>query len=155
MRKGNLDQAVVSYRRAVQDDPDNARYKIALERAMQGASRLHLERARQFEAQDQLEAAVSEYRLANEYDPSNRGIAQKVASIDKTLRDREEAARPKPPGQQLRERARAASAEPVLIGVNTRFPLRFNNTSFKDALNFIAAQVGINVTFDREVVDRR
>ena len=154
MRKGNLDQAVVSYRRAVQDDPDNPRYKIALERAMQGASRLHLERARQFEAQDQLEAAVSEYRLASEYDPSNRGVAQKVASIEKTLRDREEAARPKPPGQQLRERARAASAEPVLIGVNTRFPLRFNNTSFKDALNFIAAQVGINVTFDREVVDR-
>ncbi len=154
MRMGNLDQAVVSYRRAVQDDPDNPRYKIALERAMQGASRLHLERARQFEAQDQLEAAVSEYRLANEYDPSNRGIAQKVASIEKTLRDREEAARPKPPGQQLRERARAASAEPLLIGVNTRFPLRFNNTSFKDALNFIAAQVGINVTFDREVVDR-
>jgi general secretion pathway protein D len=154
MRKGNLDQAVVAYRRAAQDDPDNARYKIALERAMQAASRLHLERARQFEAQDQLEAAVSEYRLANEYDPSNRGIAQKVASIEKTLRDREEAARPKPPGQQLRERARAASAEPVLIGVNTRFPLRFNNTSFKDALNFIAAQVGINVTFDREVVDR-
>jgi general secretion pathway protein D len=154
MRKGNLDQAVVSYRKAVQDDPDNPRYKIALERAMQGASRLHLERARQFEMQDQLEAAVSEYRLASEYDPSNRGVAQKVASIEKTLRDRDEAARPKPPGQQLRERARAASAEPVLIGVNTRFPLRFNNTSFKDALNFIAAQVGINVTFDREVVDR-
>ena len=154
MRKGNLDQAVVAYRRAVQDDPDNPRYKIALERAMQAASRLHLERARQFETQDQLEAALGEYKAANEYDPSNRGIAAKVASIEKILRDREEAARPKPAGQQLRERARAASAEPTLIGVNTRFPLRFNNTSFKDALNFIAAQVGINVTFDREVVDR-
>jgi general secretion pathway protein D len=154
MRKGNLDQAVVAYRRAVQDDPDNPRYKIALERAMQAASRFHLERARQFEAQDQLEAALGEYKAANEYDPSNRGIAAKVASIEKTLRDRQEAARPKPAGQQLRERARAASAEPILIGVNTRFPLRFNNTSFKDALNFIAAQVGINVTFDREVVDR-
>jgi general secretion pathway protein D len=154
MRKGDLDQAVVAYRRAAQSDPDNPRYKIALERAMLAASRLHLERARQFEMQDQLEAAVSEYRLASEYDPSNRGVALKVASLEKTLRDRDEAARPKPPGQQLRERARAASAEPILIGVNTRFPLRFNNTSFKDALNFIALQVGINVTFDRDVVDR-
>src|SRR5436309_2691440 len=55
MRRGDLDQAVALYRRAVQDDPDNARYKISLERAMQAASRFHLDRAREFEQQDQLE----------------------------------------------------------------------------------------------------
>jgi general secretion pathway protein D len=51
---GDLDEAVAAYRRAVQADPDNANYKIALERAMLASSRAHLERAREFEKQDQL-----------------------------------------------------------------------------------------------------
>ena len=153
MRMGNLDQAVLAYRKAAQTDPDNPRYKIALERAMQAASRLHQDRARAFEQQDQLEAALGEYKLASEYDPTNRGLATKVAAVDKTLRDRAEAARPRPAGQQLRERARAAAAEPVL-SPTARFPLTTNNTSLRDTLNFIANLTGINVTYDRDVMDR-
>ncbi len=72
LRAGNLDDAVVLYRRAVQGDPDNPNYKIALERAMVAASRAHLDKAREFEQNDQLEAALGEYRQAAEYDPSNR-----------------------------------------------------------------------------------
>ena len=75
MRAGDLDQAVAFYRTAVQASPDNPNYKIALERAMQAASRVHFEKAREFEAQDQLEAARGEYRLAAEYDPTNRTAA--------------------------------------------------------------------------------
>src|SRR4051812_34196055 len=153
MKAGDLDQAVVAFRSASQSDPDNARYKIALERAMQAASRFHLDRAHQFEQQDQLEAALGEYKLASEYDPTNRGVAGKVASVEKTLRDRIEAERPRPAGQQLRERARAAAAEPVL-SPTARFPLRVNNTSLRETLNFIANLTGINVTYDREVQDR-
>jgi general secretion pathway protein D len=152
-KAGDLDQAVAAYRRAVQADPDNPRYKIALERAMQAASRLHQDRARMFEQQDQLEAALGEYKLASEYDPTNRGLAIKVASLDKTLRDRAEAARPRPAGQELRERARAAAAIPVL-SPTVRFPLRVNNTGLRDTLNFIANLTGINVTYDRDVMDR-
>ena len=75
MKAGNLDQAVEHYRTAAQADPDNANYKIALERALLAASRAHFDRAREFEAQDQLEAARGEYRLASEYDPTNRQAA--------------------------------------------------------------------------------
>ena len=39
MRAGNLDEAVAAYRKAVQAAPDNTNYKIALQRAMQAASR--------------------------------------------------------------------------------------------------------------------
>ena len=42
MRAGNLDEAVAAYRKAVQAAPDNATYKIGLQRAMQTASRAHL-----------------------------------------------------------------------------------------------------------------
>jgi general secretion pathway protein D len=155
MKKGDLDQAVAAFRAAVQADPDNPRYKISLERAMQAASKFHLDRAHQFEQEEQLEAALGEYKLAAEYDPTNRGIAGKVASLEKTLRDRLEAARPRPASQQLRERARAASTEPALNPAS-REPLVINfvNTNFKDILTFVGNYAGINVSYDREVVDR-
>jgi general secretion pathway protein D len=154
-RAGNLDEAVAAYRRAVQAAPNNANYRIALERTMLAASRAHLDKAREFEQKDQLEAALSEYRLAGEYDPSNRLAATKVAAIDRTIRERIEAARPVSPMTQMRERARAASAETPLLNFTTVLPLiRFNNTSLKDILSFIANTTAINITYDREVQDR-
>jgi len=155
MRAGKLDEAVAAYRKAVQAAPDNSNYKIALSRAMQAASRAHLEKAREFERQDQLEAALGEYKQASEFDPSNRVATSKVAELDRTIRDRIEASRPKPPIQQLRERARAASAEPILNPAS-REPLnfRFNNISVKDILSTIAGVSGINISYDREVQDR-
>ena len=87
-RAGDLDQAVAYYRTAAQAAPDNPNYKIALERALLAASRAHFDRARAFEAADQLEAARGEYRLASEYDPTNRQAAAKVVSLDQTIRER-------------------------------------------------------------------
>src|SRR5580765_5195201 len=66
MRRGDLDLAVASYRKALQASPDNAHYKIALQRAMLAASRMHIERAKQYESGDQLEAALGESKLASE-----------------------------------------------------------------------------------------
>ena len=147
--------AVSAYRKAVQAAPDNASYKIALQRAMLAASRAHFDRAREYERMDQLEAAVGEYRQASEYDPSNRLIGLKVAELDKTIRERVEAARPTPAIQQLRDRARAASTPPPLLNFNTVLRrVSFNNTSLRDIMNFIASSTGINVTFDRQYTDR-
>src|SRR4029453_12579732 len=101
MRSGDLDQAVAYYRTASQASPDNPNYKIALQRALLAASRAHFERAREFEEKDQLEAARGEYQLALEYDSSNRQAAAKIAALDQTIRARIEAARPRPPIEQL------------------------------------------------------
>ena len=59
-RSGDWDQAVTHYTKAVQEDPEKAEYKISLERAMQTASRQHIANARDFEAKDQLDAALIE-----------------------------------------------------------------------------------------------
>ncbi|MGE3706785.1 MAG: secretin N-terminal domain-containing protein [Vicinamibacterales bacterium] len=155
MRAQDIDQAVVFYRTAVQAAPNNPRIKIALERAMLPASRTHFERAKEFEAQDQLEAARGEYKLASEYDPSNRQAAAKVGALDQVIRERVEAARPRPAIEQMRQRARAASAEPILNPASREpLNLRFTNASLRDILNFIAGATGINVTYDRDVTDR-
>jgi general secretion pathway protein D len=155
MRAGNLDEAVAQYRKAALASPDNPNYKIALERATLAASRSHLDKAREFEQNDQLEAALGEYKQAAEYDPSNRLAVSKIAELERTIRDRVEASRPKPPITEMRERVRAASQEPVLNPAS-REPLNlsFPNTSLRDVLNFIANATGINVTYDRDVQDR-
>ena len=156
MRSGDLDMAVASFRKAVQGDPDNAHYKIALQRAMLAASRLHIERARQYEQMDQLEAALGEYKLASEYDPTNRMVTAKVADLDRTIRERVEASRPKPAIQIARERARAATTPAPLLNLNTPLRLiRYNNASLRDILGAIAASTGINVTYDRQYQDRQ
>ena len=155
MRAGDLDGAVAAYRKAVQEAPENATYKIALQRAMLAASRAHMERAREYEQNDQLEAALGEYKLASEFDPTNRLASSKVTDLDRTIRERAEAARPKPQIEQLRERARAASQPTPLLNFTTRVPrLSFTNTPLRDILGFIGQATGVNFTFDRQYQER-
>jgi general secretion pathway protein D len=153
-RNGDWDAAVTYLTRAVQAAPDKPEYKIALERAMQTAAREHISRARDLEAKDQPDLALIEYRKALEMDASNRFAAQKVADLEKLVRDRIEASRPKPQIERLREQART-QAQP-LLNPTSREPLRlqFTNASLKDILNFIGTNSGINITYDQQFADK-
>ena len=84
-KAGNWDVAVAQYQQAVQQDPDNPEYRIALQRAMMSASVAHLDQARMFEARGQTDDALREYRRASEYDPPNRQIAGKVAEMERGM----------------------------------------------------------------------
>ena len=149
------DEAVEYYRQALQGAPDKPEYKIALERAMQEAGGAHVARARAFETAGQPDEALREYRKAGEFDPSNRSIAARAAELDRDLRQRLEAARPRPPIEAMREQARKNSQEPVLNPTSKEpLNLRFSNTSLRDLLTFIGSSTGINVTYDRDFQDR-
>jgi type II secretory pathway component GspD/PulD (secretin) len=155
VQAGDVDQAVAYFRAAFQEDPDNPDYRIALQRAMQTASRTYLERARAFEEQGQLEAARNAYRRANEYDPTNRAIADKAIALDRALRERVEASRPPSAFEQMQQQAQVASAAPVLNPASREpLDLSFPNADLRQVLDFIANFAGINVTFDRDVQDR-
>jgi tetratricopeptide (TPR) repeat protein len=103
---GDWDTAVTYFTQAVQDNPNKPDYKIALERAQQSASLEHISRARELEQKDQLDMALLEYRKALENDASNRLAAAKAVELEKMIRDRIEAGRPKPRIDTLREQAR-------------------------------------------------
>ena len=153
-RAGDWDGAVVQFTRAVQESPDKAEYKIALERATQSASRDHISRAHELEDHDQLDAALIEYKRALELDPSNRLAAAKSIELEKTVRDRIEASRPKPAIQGLREEARRAST-PLLSPTSPLPVISFGpNASVRDILNFIGTSTGINVTYDQQYQDK-
>ncbi|MBA3885646.1 MAG: hypothetical protein H0X67_07925 [Acidobacteria bacterium] len=153
-RVGNWPEAVRQYTVAVQEDPAKPEYKIELERAMQTASREHISRARELEAQDLLDAALMEYRRALDLDGSNRLAAARVVELEKIIRDRIEAARPRPQIERLREQARTQG--PVLLDPTSQAPIpkiNFTNASLRDILNFLGASAGINITYDRTFQD--
>ena len=154
-RAGDWEAAVGFYRQALDDDPDRPDYKIALERAMVAAAAMYAERARQFEETGQLEEALRAYRKAQEFEPSNRQLSAKAAQIERTLRDRLEAANPRPDIERLRQEARKATVEPMLSPSNPEpLIINFVNTSLRDILSFVGNYTGINVTFDRDFQDR-
>jgi type II secretory pathway component GspD/PulD (secretin) len=153
-RTGDWDAAVQHYTEALQANPDNAEYKIELERATQNASRNHITRARELEVSEQLDAALIEYKKAVELDATNRLAATKAAELERTIRDRIEKSRPRPAIEQMRQQARTQGV-PVLNPAD-RTPLKFsfNNSSLRDILNFIGTTTGINIQFDAAYQDR-
>jgi general secretion pathway protein D len=155
-RSGDWDSAVLYYQQATQANPNSAEYKIALERAQLAASRNHIDKGQQLEAKDDIEGAIREYRKAAEFDPGNRRATTRAVELEKILRDKIEAARPKPQIEQLKDRARQTSQVPELNPAS-RQPLYFKfaqGVMVKQILDFLAQTSGINVMYDTTVQDK-
>ena len=147
--QGEYDVAVANFRDALQEHPDRTEYKGALQQAMQAASLAHLRAAKAADEKGDLELAVLEYGKVYEMDPSNRNAMLRAAEIDKEMRERAEAARPRPAIDAMRETARQRSSPP-LLNPASREPLEFRlvNASSQDVLNFIGKATGINMIFE-------
>src|SRR5207237_6840572 len=105
---------------------------------MLNASNVHFDNARQLEAKDQLDAALLEYRKTTDFDPTNRQAADKAIQLDKMIRDRIEASRPRPAIAQMRQQAQLAGAAPLLNPASPD-PTRVNFTqaSLRQTLTFV------------------
>lgn len=145
--KGDWDTAVAYYRDALAKDPGRIDAKIALQRASQAASAIHMERAKSLEEQDQMAAAAAEYRLAADLDASNVFAAAKAAAIERQLRAEIEAMRPPSQMDTLRDQARQTSTIPALADPRAPVNLRFVNTAVREILTSIGLYAGINVSF--------
>jgi type II secretory pathway component GspD/PulD (secretin) len=154
-KAGNWDVAVEQYQHAVQEDPGNSEYSMALQRAMLSASAAHLDQARMFEARGQMDEALREYRRASEYDPPNRQVAAKVADIERRLRDAAEAARPRPNTPQVQAPRPPGAGPAPLANLNSVVdPARFNQANLRDVINTLAEAAGIQVQYERDYQDR-
>jgi len=153
---GDWDAAVEHYRAALQKDPRNPDYRIALQRAMLNASREHLERASIFEDEGALFDAAREYRLASEFDAANSYASDRARDLDRRLRDQREASQPRAPIEEMRDLARREIEEPLLNpGSREPLNLRFNDQSLRNILEFIGNATAVNVTYDSAFQDRR
>jgi general secretion pathway protein D len=150
-KQGDWDSAVAYYTKAVQGDPDRPEYKIALERAMQAASNVHMDKAKTLEAKGEIENAILEYKRATEFSPANTQAAQRRTDLERQLRDKLELERKPTRIDTMRERARRQSEGPVL-NPTSRVPLgmRFvQGTAIQDILKFLADSTGINIIVEQ------
>lgn len=97
------DEAVKYYEKAVNENPKNSVYKLALVRARLAASYSHHIEAQRLASLGKKEEALAEYEIALSYDPSNRRIADEAKSLtgEETEEKKPEVAKIEPPVKLL------------------------------------------------------
>jgi general secretion pathway protein D len=156
--KGDWDLAVARYTRALEKDPRNIRYKIALENARIQASRYHYDEAKKHLAASDLEKAAEELEIASNYDPANRSAADDLLLVRERIRKRDEEQRERAEFDQMKARAQAAARVPVPV-LSPRSPvpitMRFEDASLQKIFESLARIVGVNVLFDEGFKDKK
>lgn len=155
-QKGQWDLAVARFTRALEKDPDNIGYKIALENARIQASRQHYAAARKHVAADELDKAKDELTIATNYDPSNKAASDDLALVTEKIHEREAEKKRLSEFDQMRSRAEARVPVPVLAP-RSQVPiyLNFPEQSLKKVFEALSKLSGVNILFEEGFRDKR
>ena len=150
----DFDKAVVEYSKALEVDPENVRYKVALSHAKREAARAHFEKGKQLMTAKHYEMAALEFQLTVKLDPTNQWAAIELAKAVEAARDAYSVDRYNI--DKVKERARGAKAQPPELDPASDEPifLSFSRpTPVKDIYRALGNSFGINIVFDQAVKD--
>ncbi len=166
----NWDTAVIEYEKALEIDPDNNQYRIALDRARREASRVHFEKGKTYRATaqtstggDQLrlaQLAVAELQLTVKLDPTNQFAAVELVKAVDLINAINKAASEQTTLEDIKKRAQAnvTKAQPPQLNPASNDPISLTfsrDTPVKDIYRALGNAFGINVLFDQAVKDDR
>lgn len=156
-KAGNWDMAVARLTRALQKDPDNIEYKLALESAKVQASRFHHGEAQKHLAANELEKAADELDIARKYDPSNQAFTAEADVVKDRIRVREDEKKQRSQFDTLRQKADAAHAPVPMLSPRTPVPITINmpDASLQKVLDTLAQLAGVNILYDAEFRDKQ
>lgn len=156
-KKGNWDLAVARLTKALQKDPNNIGYKIALETARIQASRYHQDQARKALAADSLDKTAEELKIATDYDPSNKAAADELADVKERLLRKEAEKHRLSDFESMRARVQASRPGVPVLSPRSTAPIRlhFPDTSLQKVLETLGKLAGVNVLFDFDYRDKR
>ncbi len=165
------DTAVVQYERALEIDPDNREYKVALDRARREASRAHFEKGKVFRAESIAaktadeqyrlsELAATELQITVKLDPTNQFAAVEFSKALQMMQDLQRAAAESTSIDEIKKRAAAniSKAQPPQLNPASNEPISLTfsrDTPIKDIYRALGNAFGINVLFDQAVKDDR
>jgi general secretion pathway protein D len=155
--RGEWDLAVARYTRALEKDPDNIGYKIALENARIQASRYHHDEAQKHISAKDLEKAVEELEIASNYDPSNRSIADDLILIREQIRQWERERQQREEYDEMKARAEATRVPVPVLSPRSPVPItmKFQDASLQKIFDSLARIVGVNILFDEGFRDKK
>ena len=139
----NWDEAIKHYEKAMQEDPSNAAYRLALTRAKILASYSHVFKARKLAAEGKKEEALAEYQKAISYTPNDRAIA-----VEAQLLTAKEQESPEPKETKIEP--------PVKLRVNDqKLSLNFmhDRVKLKDIFQALGKHAQLNILFDESFKD--
>jgi len=155
--KGNWDLAVAKFTLALQKDPGNIRYKLALENARIQASRFHYEEAKKHLAANDLDAAANSLEIASKYDPANRSASDDLFLVREKIRKRDEEKMRLADFDAMKTRAQAQRIPVPVLSPRSPVPitLRFQDTSLEKIFDALAKIAGVNILFDEGFRDKK
>jgi len=163
------DSAVVQYEKALEIDPGNMRYKIALQRSKLEASRSHFEKGKAFLASagqatgnDRIrlaQLAVTELELTVKLDPTNQFAATEYGHAVRMIQDTlASMSNDKNSIEAMKKRANITKAQPPQLNPASNEPISLSfphETPVKDIYRALGNAFGINILFDQAVKDDR
>jgi len=139
----NWDEAIKHFENAIQQDPNNSAYRLALTRAKILASISHVYKARRLSSEGKKEEALAEYDIALSYDPSNRVIAEEARLLKEGEEKEEKPAEPK-------------IEPPVKLQVSdAKLHLNFmhDQVRLKSIFQALGKHAKVNILFDEQFKD--
>jgi general secretion pathway protein D len=153
---GKWDDAVVSYMKAVNDDPTNIGYQAALLRAKIKASQQHFEKGQQFEKAGVIERALVEYQQAVQLDPTNQYAQAQLEHVHREYvaqRSGHEAETI----EQMKQKVRGARPQPPVLNPRSDRPISLEfpqPVSLFTIYRALGKAFGFNVLFDPNLRDQ-
>ena len=145
----DYDAAFDAFQKALNKNPKDARFKIALARVRVTASAAHMSKGRKLLQAGDAQGALAEFLHAAEIDPGNEAAQQEIASVRKKQGESAPAPEiglPEPPGEQ--QELESIGAPPELKPV-TNEPLSLHMTEdAKVVYQAVGKAAGVNVLFD-------
>ncbi len=151
------DLAVARYTVAVEKDPANIGYKIALETARIQASRFHYDEAKKDIAAKDLHGAAEELEIATNYDPSNRSAADDLLIVREKIRKELEERRRRDSFDEMKSRAAQVRVPMPVLSPRSPVPitLKFQDASLQKIFDSLARIAGVNILFDEGFRDKK
>ena len=157
-QKQDYDTALPYYEQALATDPNDAAYRILVQRTRFYSSQKHVEAASKLRDQGQLEEALEEFMKAIQVDSSSAIAAQEWRRTqDMIEREKAKASKPEERGmtpyqvsvKETEERISSMVAPPELKPVNRAIQsLKMNNQPPRVLFETVCKLAGLNVVFD-------
>lgn len=156
-KKGNWDLAVARLTKALDKDPDNIGYKIALENARMQASRFHYKEGMKHLAANDLDKAAEELEIASKYDIGNRSAADDLAIVKARIEKREEEKKRLSEFGELKARAAKRRFPVPVLSPRSKAPITFNfpEQGLQKIFDALAKISGVNILFDPDFRDKK
>lgn len=153
----NWDDAVISYMKAVRENPENIQYRAALLRAKVQAGHEHVRRGKQFQEAGVLERALLEYRQAVELDPSNQYAEAELRKLAIEIQALKDTGKRPHSIAEMKKTSRGAKAQVPQLNPKSKEPIDLifsKPASVMDIYKALGRAFGVNVLFDPKLKDQ-